>query len=91
MKKRKHIILAALLMAAILPARGQILTMDDEENFRTAGELEEWGRIPYHNVDYDQANAYAPLGEGIFLLGALGGAYLLKKKRKKQTNNEELI
>ena len=91
MKKRKHIILAALLMAAVLPTRAQILTMDDEENFRTEGELEEWGRIPIHNVDYDQYNAIAPLGEGIFLLGALGGAYLLKKKRKKQTNNEELI
>jgi len=91
MKKRKHIIMAALLMAAILPARGQILTMEGEESNRTIGELEEFGRIPIHNVDYDQYNAIAPLGEGIFLLGALGGAYLLKKKRKKQTNNEELI
>ena len=80
MKKRIHILLAALLLAST--AQAQILTMDGEESNRAQGDLEEWGRIPTHHVDYDQYNAIAPLGEGVLLLTALGGAYLLGKRKK---------
>jgi len=84
MKKRIHILLAALLMAMAIPMQAQIVTMDDEENFRNPGDLEEWGRIPQHGVEYDQYNAIAPIGEGLFVLAALGGAYLIGKKRKEE-------
>lgn len=69
-----------LMLAGTMQA--QIVTMDDEENFRTPGDLGDWGRIPTHNVDYDQYNAIAPLGEGVLLLTALGGAYLLGGRRR---------
>jgi hypothetical protein len=88
MKVKKHIIiLAALLLTLALPMRAQVFTMEDDvDNPRVPGDLEEFGRIPYHNVDYDQANEFAPLGEGLLLLTALGGAYLLRKR--KQQNNK---
>ena len=92
MKKRKYITITALLLLLASTAPAQVFMTEDDDNLRVEeGDMDVFGRIPYHGVDYDQANDYAPVGEGIFLLGALGGAYLLKKKRKKQTNNEELI
>jgi len=84
MKKRIHILLAALLMAMAIPMQAQIVTMDDEENLRAPGDLGDWGRIPNHGVEYDQYNQLAPIGEGILLLAALGGAYLVGKKRKEE-------
>ena len=84
MKKRKYITIAALLFLLASTASGQVFTMEDEDNIRVEqGDMDVFGRIPYHGVDYDQANAYAPVGEGIMLLTVLGGAYLLGKKRKK--------
>jgi hypothetical protein len=82
MKAKKNIILAALLLLLAGTAHAQVFTMNEEENSRTAGDMDVLGRIPYHNVDYDQANAYAPLGNGILTLALLGGAYLTKKKKK---------
>ena len=37
--------------------------------------------MPNLDVTYDQL---APVGEGLLLLGLLGGAYLLGKRRKEQ-------
>lgn len=72
----------AILTMMASPVNAQILTMDEEENTRQVGDLDEFGRIPNQWVSYDQYNAIAPLGEGILLLSALGGAYLIRKKRK---------
>ena len=83
MKKRKYITIAALLLMLAGAAYAQVFTTDEDINLReTAGDMDVLGRIPYHSVDYDQANAYAPVGEGIMLLTALGGAYLLGKRKK---------
>ena len=80
---KKVFMIAALLVAMAIPTQAQILTMDGEDNTRAAGELvDEFGRIPYHGVEYDQYNAIAPLGEGVLLLGLLGGAYLIGRRRK---------
>jgi hypothetical protein len=35
--------------------------------------------VPILDITYDQ---YAPLGGGVFMLGLLGGAYLLDKRKK---------
>lgn len=81
--RRKHIIIVALLLLLASAAPAQVFTTDEDVNLReTAGDMDVLGRIPYHSVDYDQANAYAPAGEGIMLLTALGGAYLLGKRKK---------
>ena len=83
MKKRNYITIAALLLLLAGTAHAQVFTTDEDINLReTAGDMDVLGRIPYHSVDYDQANAYAPVGEGIMLLTALGGAYLLGKRKK---------
>lgn len=85
---KKAIIIAALLILAST-AQAQILNMDGEESNRAAGDLEELGRIPTHNVDYDQYNAIAPVGEGVLLLGVLGGAYLLGSRRRERGRQDQ--
>ena len=81
MNKRVLTLAMAMLLAA--PAMAQIF-LDDESltNRGWLGDLDELGNIiPFHEVEWDQAN-YAPAGGGILLLTALGGAYLLGKRRK---------
>ena len=78
--------LAALMVAMLLttaPAMAQIF-LDDESltNRGWLGDMDELGNIvPFHEVEWDQAN-YAPAGGGIMLLTVLGGAYLVGKRRK---------
>lgn len=84
MKKRIQIILTTLLLLMASVANAQVFTTDEEVNNRAAGDMEVLGRIPYHSVDYDQANDFAPVGEGILLLTALGGCYLLGKRKKEE-------
>ena len=58
------------------------LTQEDLDSERD-GQWEDIGLIvPIHLSDFDQAEPFTPVGSGIALLAALGGAYLLKKKRK---------
>ena len=84
MKRRKYIAIAALLLLIANAAQAQVFTMDEEENSRAEGDMEVLGRIPYHGVDYDQANDFVPVGEGILLLTTLGGCYLLGKKKEEE-------
>lgn len=74
--------MAALLLLLGGAAQAQIFIQEDESNSRAAGDMTDLGVIPIHNVDYDQANEYAPLGEGMLLFATLGGAYLLGKRKK---------
>ena len=81
MNKRVLTLAIAMLLAA--PAMAQIF-LDDESLTKRGwlGDMDELGNIiPFHEVEWDQAN-YAPAGGGILLLTALGGAYLLGKRRK---------
>ena len=90
MKKRIISMMAILALMfgpiCIPQAPAQILLMDEkeeEENERTnteASELE-LPTVPELGITIDQ---YAPIGEGIMVLAALGGAYLLGKRRKEQ-------
>ena len=62
--------------------RGSVV---DDEEFYGAGYYRDGGMLtpglPNHNLD---GNQDAPLGSGIVLLTALGGAYLVAKKRKEE-------
>ena len=75
------------LMVAILMTSGTAMAqifLDDESltNRGWLGDMDELGNIiPFHEVEWDQAN-YVPTGGGIMLLTVLGGAYLLGKRRK---------
>ena len=82
MNKRVLTLAIAMLLAA--PAAMAQIFLDDESltNRGWLGDLDELGNIiPFHEVEWDQAN-YAPAGGGILLLTVLGGAYLLGKRRK---------
>ena len=83
MKKTLLILTILLILAA--PMRAQIFIMEEEENGRVENVFGngEWNNIIIHGSPDDQMN-YMPLGEGIMLLAALGGVYLMGKKRRKQ-------
>ena len=74
--------MAAMLLLS-MPLRSQVfLTQEDLDSERDA-EWEDIGLIiPIHEVDFDQAEPYVPVGSGIAMLAALGGAYLLGKRKK---------
>ena len=62
--------------------RAQVFIMEEDENQRVENVFGngEWNNIIVHGSADDQTN-WVPLGEGILLLSALGGAYLLRKKK----------
>lgn len=80
MKKKRNILLAAMLLLAMaMPSRAQIFIMDEDMNFRPSDDPAVLANPQFASgTDY-----YLPLGDGLMLLTALGGAYLLNKKRKK--------
>lgn len=86
MKKRITILTLSLLLATAVQA--QIYVMENEANQREGVEVpnNDW---PDNPQVYNQGNDdYAPLGSGVLLLTALGGAYLLIKKGKIIDNQE---
>jgi len=90
--KKKNIIIAAVFailftLASTSPvhAQGGIFIMDDEEeNFRGSTTPPAGGFIFIDDPEHDTSLDYSPIGSGVWLLGALGGAYLLGKRRKKK-------
>ena len=84
MKKRLTILTFALLLATV--AQAQIFIEDGEYNSSRAGDAEALPGLYIDNTNgYGSGEDwYTPLGSGILLLTALGGAYLLGKKPKKE-------
>ena len=86
MKKNSIVILSlmAFLMAASPKSEAQILIVDDQEflnSNRNGTSAENLPIIPQLGLTTDQ---YAPLGGGWWVLGCLGGAYLMGKRNKKE-------
>ena len=83
-KKR---IATALVLLLSLTVRAQVFMMDGDDNYR---EPEDPGVFIVNPAGYGEGtDSYIPLGNGLWVLGALGGAYLMgkaknKKNRKKQ-------
>ena len=77
------------LMVAVLMTTGTAMAqifLDDESltNRGWLGDMDELGNIiPFHEVEWDQAN-FTPTGGGILMLTVLGGAYLLGKRRREE-------
>jgi len=90
MKRRSIIKLVLMVLAfgmmGVNQAKAQIFITEEEEyaNLRCHDENLPDGFIipdfPNHNETWD---VFTPLGNGIWLLGGLAGAYLLGKRRKK--------
>ena len=79
---KKILIIFTLFLTLAAPMRAQVFIMEEDENQRVENVFGngEWNNIIVHGSADDQTN-WVPLGEGILLLSALGGAYLLRKKK----------
>jgi hypothetical protein len=81
--------LLSLMVVTLLTvgsASAQIF-LDDETltNRGWLGDMDDLGNIiPFHEVEWDQAEGYVPIGSGVMLLTVLGGAYLIGKKRREE-------
>ena len=90
MKRRSIIKLVLMVLAfgmtGVNQAKAQIFITEDDEyaNLRCHDENLPNGFIipdfPNHNETWD---VFTPLGDGLLLLGCLGGAYLLGKRKRK--------
>ena len=83
-KIKRAIGVIAILAVLSMPISAQVffLDIDGEDNLRE-DELELVDLdVLEHSLTQDQTN-YAPVGSGVLLLAALGGAYLLGKKKEK--------
>ena len=80
---KKTLLLLTLLFTLAAPMRAQVFVMEEDENARVNNVFGngEWNNVIVHSSPDDQTN-YVPLGDGLLLLAALGGAYLLKKRNK---------
>ena len=82
---RKPFILLVTILLMALPMHSQVFLTQDDLNSERDGQWEDVGLIiPIHEQDFDQAEDYLPLGNGIVVLAALGGAYLLGKRKEKK-------
>lgn len=85
--KKRIFSLIAIFSLMIGPLNAQVFLADsDEESMNFRIEREEIGGLPFfptQDVTYDQ---YAPLGEGLLLLGCLGGVYLAGKRKRRDDN-----
>ena len=72
-------IVVLLLMVMASTSQAQVFMMDGDENYREPEDPQVFINLPQGyglGVDW-----YTPVGDGIAVLAALGGAYLLRKKK----------
>jgi len=69
------------------PLFGQMILTEEDAglNPRATAPSTSHVMVPLQDVDFDQWE-YLPIGDGLFILAGLGGAYLLAKRKRK---NEE--
>lgn len=76
-------IAAALMMGAANDSQAQVFIMEDEHSLRPTDpeEVLSWPVNPQNG--YGTSNdEYTPVGDGLLLLAALGGVYLVRKLKK---------
>ena len=70
-----------LMMALAFTAKAQVFMLDGDENYREPEDPAVFINLP---EDYGLGvDWYTPVGDGILLLAALGGAYLVGKRTRK--------
>ena len=81
--KKRIIAIAAALMMATAPAMAQVFIMEEDDY--------NGNRVGTTSLDVDLPGVYdsgddwfTPVGEGIFVLAGLAGAYLVGKRRKEE-------
>ena len=82
---RQSIILLVTMLLMAVPMHSQVFLTQEDLDSERQGQWEDIGLIiPIHESDFDQAEPWVPVGSGIAVLAALGGAYLLGKKRREE-------
>ena len=81
--KKRIIAIAAALMMATAPAMAQVFIMEEDDY--------NGNRVGTTSLDVDLPGVYdsgddwfTPVGEGLFVLAGLAGAYLVGKRRKEE-------
>lgn len=90
MNKRKIQNLKSLALVLVLGlslnVKAQVFISEGDYNDNTRGGMSESEfnvMVGMQDFDGEQYIEFSPLGNGVLLLTALGGVYLLKKRRKK--------
>ncbi len=83
--KKRIIAIAAALMMATAPAMAQVFIMEDDDyngkrQNTPSGQLS----VDLPGIYNSGEDWYTPVGEGIFVLAGLAGAYLVGKRRKEE-------
>ena len=78
--KKRIITIAAALMFAAAPAMAQVFIDDDDATNRAATGMHINNPGTYNSGE----DWFAPLGEGLFLLAGLAGAYLIGKRKNQE-------
>jgi len=84
MQATRRVVAVLLFMGMAFTAKAQVFMMDGDENYRDPEDPAVFAGLPESfalGVDW-----YTPVGDGILLLAALGGAYLLRKKKSNNKN-----
>ena len=84
---KKILLICTLFLTLAAPMRAQVFIIEEDENDRVDNVFGngQWNNIIVHGSPDDQTN-WVPLGEGILMLTALGGAYLMRKKKSSNNN-----
>ena len=89
MKNIKHILFAIIAtfmfsLASVNSAQAQIILLENDQNSnRSTADGSELPVLPGHNSTYDYYE-YTPLGGSVWVLSALGLAYLAGKRKKEE-------
>ena len=86
MQATRRVVAVLLFMGMAFTAKAQVFMMDGDENYREPEDPAVFVNLPSNygmGTDY-----YLPVGDGIVLLAALGGAYLLRKSKKDNKSNK---
>lgn len=81
--KKRIITIAAALMIAAAPAMAQVFINDDDANNRA--DSDEAGMFVNNPGIYDSGEDwFVPVGESLFVLAGLAGAYLIGKRKNEK-------
>lgn len=78
-----------MLIGLAIPLHAQVFLVDEDEFNNRQLESDIDAVIPYHFIEIDQENSYAPLGEGVALFVGMGCAYVLAKRQKSEAKKSK--
>ena len=88
---KKILLILTLLLTLAAPMRAQVFIMEEDENqYRNVFGNGEWNNTILHGSPDDQTN-FVPLCDGLMMLAALGGIYLLNSKKENKNSNNKNV